>query len=203
MWLEPLLWKTIDVKVLPTKIENNFITPLKQYITNAILPDDLMAGRKTRINTTRYMMMRDDLYRIMGDWPLLKCVSKDDGAYFLWEMYEGICGAHIGVSTLVRKVMCYGYFWPTMREVAKEIVRASHKWKIHDNNHYVPKNEYHSMSTLIPFIQYGDGSFRTIPKSKRREGVLSSGSGFFHEMDWSQSTAVSLLNKSRICNRRI
>lgn len=51
------------------------------------------------------MMMRDDIYHTMGDWPLLKCVSEAGRENFLREMHEGLFGAHIGVSALIRKVI--------------------------------------------------------------------------------------------------
>lgn len=133
-----LLRKSIDTKTLPTEIENNWITSLKQYIVHGILPDDPTVAQNTRTSALRYVMVQNDLYRTIGDWPLLKCVSKDDGAYILREVHEGICRAHTGVSALISKVICYGYFWPTMREAAKEIVRACHKCQIHDNDHHVP-----------------------------------------------------------------
>lgn len=55
-------------------------------------------------------MIKGDLYQTMGDWPLLKCISEEEGLYILKEIHEGICDAHVGASVLVRKVMRYGYF---------------------------------------------------------------------------------------------
>lgn len=43
----------------------------------------------------------NDLYRTVGDIPLLKCVSEEDEEYILQEMHEGIFGAHIEVGELV------------------------------------------------------------------------------------------------------
>lgn len=100
-------------------------------------------------------MLRGDLYHTIGDCPIIKRVSKSNGACILKEMHEGICGAHIGVNALIRKVMWYEYFWPTMREEAKKMVGLCHKCQILDNDYYVPQNEYHSMSFRIPFTQWG------------------------------------------------
>lgn len=90
MWLEPLLKKSIDNEILPIEIENNRITPLEQYIAHDILPKDPVTAHKTRTIATRYVIVRDDLYRTIEDWPLLKCVLERDGEYVLWEMHEGI-----------------------------------------------------------------------------------------------------------------
>lgn len=98
--LEPLLKKRIDVEVLSTEVEYNWMTLFKQYIANGLLPDDSVVARKVKTSATRYVMVCGDLYRTMGDWPLLKRVFEDDGAYILREMHEGICGAHIGLALL-------------------------------------------------------------------------------------------------------
>lgn len=111
---------------------------LKQYIAHGILPDDPVAARKTRTIIARYVMMQDNLYCILGDWPVLKYILEEDGAYVLREMHKGICGVYIKVSTLVRKVMRYGYFWPTMKEAAKEMVHICHRFQIQDKGHHVP-----------------------------------------------------------------
>lgn len=81
------------------------MTSIKQYITHGILLKDPAAARKNRTRAALYVMIRDNLYRTMGDWPFLKCVLEKDGEYILWEMHEEICRAHIAVSVLVRKVM--------------------------------------------------------------------------------------------------
>lgn len=54
-------------------------------------------------------MVQGELYRTMREWLLLKWVSLDEGSFVL-KVHLGICGAHVGVNALVRKIMRYGYF---------------------------------------------------------------------------------------------
>lgn len=51
------------------------MTPIKQYITHDILLDDTVMARNTRTSAARYVMLQDDIYRTMVDWPLLKYTS--------------------------------------------------------------------------------------------------------------------------------
>lgn len=62
----------------------------------------------------------------MDDWPLLKCITGEEGSYILKEVYLGIWGAYIGVNVLFRKVMRYGYFC-LVRDDAKEMVCMCHQ----------------------------------------------------------------------------
>lgn len=116
------------------------MTILKQYIAHGILPDDPVVARKTKTSVTRYVIVRDDLYHTMGDWPLLKCKSEEDEAYVL---SRDACGHMQGTSwsKCARKEHVIRYFLPTLREAVEEMVHVCHKCQIHDNNHYIHRNE--------------------------------------------------------------
>lgn len=178
MWSEPLPRKSIDEKILLAEIENNWMTSLKQYIANGLLPNDPDTARKVRTTTARYEIIQGDLYCTMGDWPFLKCVSENEGSYILKEIHEGICSAHFGANTLIRKIVRYECFRPGMRESAKEMVQTCHKCQINDNNHQVPQNEYHSMSSPFHSLS-GVLPPWTVPKSKGRERILGCCCGLF------------------------
>lgn len=57
-----------------------------------------------------FVFIKDQLYRTMGSWPLLKCVTLEEWKYILREIHKGICGSHIGINILVKKTMRYGYY---------------------------------------------------------------------------------------------
>ena len=59
--------------------------------------------------------------------PYLKCVDKEEAKYILEEIYEGICGDHVGSRSLVGKVIRTGYFWPTLQEDAEEFIKKCDK----------------------------------------------------------------------------
>lgn len=75
IWLEPLPNKSIEAEIFPAEIESNWMTSLKQYIANGLLLDNPDVARKVRTIVAWYLMIHT-LYRAMGNWPLLKYVSK-------------------------------------------------------------------------------------------------------------------------------
>lgn len=79
---------SIEAEVLTAEIESSWMTPLKQYITNRLLPNDLNTAQKVLTSAAHYIMVQGGLYHTMGDWPLLKYVSESGSAYILKEMYE-------------------------------------------------------------------------------------------------------------------
>lgn len=82
----------------------------------------------------------------------------------MWEMHTRICGVHI--STNVMKIMRCRYFWPSMREDAKEMVKICDKCQIQSNNHHVSQNKYHYLSSPIPFAQWGMDLLGPFPKAR-------------------------------------
>lgn len=45
------------MEVLPTEVENNWMTLLKQYIINGLLLDDSVMDRKVRKSAARYIIV--------------------------------------------------------------------------------------------------------------------------------------------------
>ena len=67
-----------------------------------------------RKRETRYTILNDTLYKRGFSMPYLKCVNKEEAKYILEEIHEGVCEDHVGLRSLVRKVIRTGYFWPTI-----------------------------------------------------------------------------------------
>lgn len=142
------------------------MTPIRDYILHGSLPEWADTTQKIRTIMARCVIHNESLYRILGDWSLLKRVTREEGNYILREMHEGICKATIGTNTLVWKNMRYGYFWLAIQENAKEMMRACNRCQIHSNDHHVPQNEHHCMTSLIPFAEWGMDHLGPFPKAR-------------------------------------
>ena len=57
----------------------------------------------------------------------------EDAKYVLEEVHGGVCGDHMGVKSLVRKIMRTGYFWPTMQQDAAEFVKKCDSCQRYEN----------------------------------------------------------------------
>lgn len=84
-----------------------------------------------------------------------KCLSQVEGLVLLREAYEGGCAENAGARSLGRKVIRVGFYWPTMKKDAEEIVKKCdtcqrHSWQIH-----TPAAEMIAISSLCPFARWG------------------------------------------------
>ena len=107
--------------------EESWTTPLIAYLRSGILPDGRDAARKLKVQASRFVLIRDVLYKRGFSRPYLRCLSHDEADYVMREVHKGICGNHSGAQSLVHKLIQAGYYWPTMLKDAQAYVNACDK----------------------------------------------------------------------------
>ncbi|GKF89537.1 reverse transcriptase domain-containing protein [Tanacetum coccineum] len=51
--------------------------------------------------------------------------------YVLIEIHEGSCSMHAGTRSVMAKALRIGYYWPTMHEDARKLIRACQDCQVH------------------------------------------------------------------------
>ena len=74
--------------------------------------------------TKLYSVIGSELYRSGIVAPLLKCISKQQGIELLNKIHVGSCGARRGPHEIAHRVMSQGFYWPSVAEDAKQLVRT-------------------------------------------------------------------------------
>ena len=114
---------SIDLpEVLQVRNEVNWMTPIVSYLKDGSLPEGKDEARRLRVQSTRYVLLNDVLYKRGFSQPYLRCLSPDEENYVLREVHSGACGNHSGARSLIHKVVCAGYYWPTIQADAKAYV---------------------------------------------------------------------------------
>ena len=86
-------------------VEENWTTTLIAYLRSGILPDGKDAARKLKVRASRFVIIRDVLYKRGFSRPYLRCLSHEEADYVMREVHEGICGNHLGARLLVHKLI--------------------------------------------------------------------------------------------------
>ena len=107
--------------------DKNWTAPLIAYLRIGILPDEKDAARKMKVQASRFVLIRDVLYKRGFSRPYLRCLSHDEADYVMREVHEGICGNHTGARSLVHKLIRAGYYWPTMLKDTQAYVKTCDK----------------------------------------------------------------------------
>ncbi|GJU87454.1 reverse transcriptase domain-containing protein [Tanacetum coccineum] len=124
--VEELKEKSIDKKEVLAVVEeegHTWMTPIYEYLTEEILPEEKREARAIRRKAGRYAVTNGILYKksFLGPW--LRCVGPLQANYVLREIHEGSCSMHAGPRSVVAKVLRSRYYWPTMHSDARNLIR--------------------------------------------------------------------------------
>ena len=147
---------SIDIlKALQVQNERNWITPIISYLKDESLPEGKDEARRLRVRSARYVLLNDVLYKRGFSQPYLRCLSPDEANYVLREVHERACGNHSGARSLIHKVVCAGYYWPTIQADAKAYVKVCDQCQRFSNIPKQPSEYLTPMMAPWPFAQWG------------------------------------------------
>ena len=81
------------------------MTPIISYLQDRHLPPNTEEAKKIRKRAARFTILNDALYKRGFSMPYLKCVNEEEARYILEEIHGGVCGDHVGLRSLVNKVV--------------------------------------------------------------------------------------------------
>lgn len=163
------------------------MNPIQDFLDHGNLPTDLSQARKIRRITPRYSTFNRALYKRSYQGPWLKCITLDEGIHVLRDLHEGICGAHGGSRTLVRKVILLGYFRPTLLRDSQALVCDCPSCQFNAPEHHQPTREMVPISFPWPFEQWGTNLLGPFPRSNRRISFCYSSDRLFYQVGRSRS----------------
>ncbi|GJT06100.1 reverse transcriptase domain-containing protein [Tanacetum coccineum] len=131
--VEVLKEKSIQEKEVAIVFEEEgptWMTPIVEYLRDGTLPDDKKEASKLRIKARQYELVEGVLYMRSFLTPWLRCVGPLQADYVIREIHEGSCSMHAGPRSVVAKAMRLGYYWPTMHQDAREMIRACNNCQV-------------------------------------------------------------------------
>ncbi|XP_022846354.1 uncharacterized protein LOC111369103 [Olea europaea var. sylvestris] len=97
--------------------------------------------------------------------PYLKCIRPIEAKEIMFEVYVKTCGSHQEAISLAFKILQQGYYWPTMREDAKELVRKCDTCQHYGNLIHVPAEQQAAIFGVVLVTdngrQFDNHSFKT------------------------------------------
>jgi hypothetical protein len=110
----------IDSQILPI-VEHPRYKDLVYYLQNQRCPDSLNIHqrRKLCLESPRYVILGDFLFRRYADGILLRCVNNEEAQKLLQETHGSSyyvihVGGHFSVKTTAFKIIRKGYYWPSI-----------------------------------------------------------------------------------------
>ena len=132
------------------------MNPIIDFLAEDKVSDDEKEAKKIRRVAPRYWLLVDrKLYRRSFAGLYLLCLHLDKVNELLTELYDGVCGGHVGGRSLAHRAMTQGFWWPQMQKDAAEYVRRCEQWQKHAPLIHQPVGHLNPVSSPWPFAQWG------------------------------------------------
>jgi len=135
--------------------EDTWMRPYRRYLADGILPAEPGEGKKIKKNSARYTLIDGVLFRHRFTHLILTCVSGDECTRIMSELHEGICGSHVGGRSLASKVICVGFYWPSVRDDCVRYAQRCKQCQMHADWYKAPPEELRSTYSPWPFHTWG------------------------------------------------
>ncbi|XP_022880798.1 uncharacterized protein LOC111398075 [Olea europaea var. sylvestris] len=184
------------IDVMNVENEESWIDPLFEYLTKNKLPKDALTARRLKVRVASFAIIDGLLYKRGFTMPYLKCLRPTETQEVLVEVHEKICGNHQGATTLAFKTLRQGYYWPSMKEDARELVRKCDACQRHGNLIHIPAEQQTVVFGVCPFFQWVMDILGPLPLSKGQRKFLLVAVDYFTK--WVEAEPLATITTTKI-----
>ena len=127
-----------------------------KYLKDGVIDTKLDRREQVRMKrlATRYVIIRDVLYKISFNGILLRCLLSEDIDTALEHAHGGACGGHFNGRSIFWKLIKMGYWWPTMEHDCYEHVKKCEQYQRHAHLELTPTKDLNYVSSPWPFSMW-------------------------------------------------
>jgi hypothetical protein len=136
-------------------IEETWMQPYLAYMINKALPEDTVEAKRIIRRSKAFFVLQGKLYKKSITGVLQRCVTPQEGQDILKDIHAGVCGHHASSRAIAAKAFRVGFYWLTVIEDAKDIVRKCEACQRFASRPYAPAAELQPIPLSWPFAQWG------------------------------------------------
>src|SRR3954462_3437360 len=122
--------------------------PFLPYLTRQELPEDQNEARCIVRRPKAYKVHEKGLYKKSATEVLQRCISEEEGRSLLAEIHAGLGGHLAAARSLVSKAFRTGFYWPTARADAHDLVKRCVGCQLFANQSHMPPNALRTIPSL-------------------------------------------------------
>ncbi|SPT20293.1 unnamed protein product [Triticum aestivum] len=130
--------------------------PFLAYLTRKELPEDQNEARCIVRRSKAYKIHEGELYKKSTTGVLQRCISEEEGRSLLAEIHAGLGGHHAAARSLVSKAFRTGFYWPTARADAQDLVKRCVGCQLIANQSHMPPTALRTIPITWPFAVWGN-----------------------------------------------
>src|SRR3954469_19407115 len=129
--------------------------PFLAYLTRQELPEDQNEARCIVRRPKAYKVHKGELYKKSTTGVLQRCISEEEGRSLLAEIHAGLGGHRAAARSLVSKAFGTGFYWPTARADAQDLVQRCVGCQLFANQSHMPPTALQTTPITWPFAVWG------------------------------------------------
>ncbi|GJV07193.1 reverse transcriptase domain-containing protein [Tanacetum coccineum] len=187
---------TMEVLAVVEEEGDTWMTPIFKYLMDGTLPAEVKKARAVKRKSWRFSIINGTLYKksFLGPW--LRCVGPLQANYVLREIHEGSCSMHAGTRSVVAKALRIGYYWPTMHEDARKLIRACQDCQVHRPVPRSPQQKLSPITSPWPFYKWGIDIAGPFPEGPGKVKFLIVAIDYFTK--WIEAKPVATITGNQI-----
>jgi hypothetical protein len=126
----------------------------------------------------------------------MKCIHSVIGKQLLDEIHAGQCGVHAASRTLVGKAFRSGFYWPTAKSDATELVQRCEACQFLSKHQHLPAQQLQTIPVTWPFACWGLDMIEPFKKAQGGYTHVLVAIDKIHKMDRVQAHCLFDLNQS-------
>jgi transposase InsO family protein len=134
---------------------NDWRETIIRYIRNEEEPDDKAVAECIARQSAHYSIVGRLLYRRGAGGVLMKCIHSTTRKQLLDEIHTEQCGVHAASWTLVGKAFRPGFYWPTMKNHAAELVQKCEACQLLSKQQHLPVQKLQTIPVTWSFTCWG------------------------------------------------
>ncbi|KAJ4813319.1 Pol-polyprotein [Rhynchospora pubera] len=169
---------------------------LWNFLKEGKLPEEDKVARKVKRWALEFTI-RDGLLLKKGyGIPWLTCVGRAKADGIIAEVHEGICGSHQGITSLGRRIVRAGFYWPSLKKDVETYVRRCEKCQFHARIPRQPPHPMQSISSSWPFDVWGLNLLGPFPQGRGNVKFLVVAVEYFTK--WIEAKPLATITSQKI-----
>ncbi|KAJ4757223.1 Pol-polyprotein [Rhynchospora pubera] len=169
---------------------------LWNFLKEGKLPEEDKVARKVKRWALEFTI-RDGLLLKKGyGIPWLTCVGRAKADEIIAEVHEGICGSHQGITSLGRRIVRAGFYWPSLKKDVETYVRRCEKCQFHARIPRQPPHPMQSISSSWPFDVWGLDLLGPFPQGQGNVKFLVVAVEYFTK--WIEAKPLATITSQKI-----
>jgi ribonuclease HI len=166
----------------------DWMSQIRSYLENRPLADDDAEIECITHKSRMYHLIDGVLYRHGANSMMMRYISKGEGIQLLQDIHSGVCGAHSSWRSIVEKAFRHGFYWPTTKDDAMEIIAKCRDCQFFQKQTIKHANPLRPIDISWPFAIWGIDIVGILPRVPGSFRFLFVGVDTFTK--WMEATPV-------------